>query len=43
MAANDLHQPLGLDGPPRANPGRDPNWSKVILGGMGALALGLVI
>ena len=42
MAANDLHDPLGLDGPIAGPPGRDPPWAFMIIGGVGALALGLV-
>ena len=42
MAANDLHDPLGLDRPSPREPGRDVPWVGVALSGMGVLALGLV-
>ncbi len=42
MAADDLHQPLGLDGPPAGRPGRSLPLGRIALGGMGAAVAGLV-
>ena len=41
MAANDLHDPLGLDRP-AARPQRlSPPWGWVVLGGLGLVTCGL--
>ena len=41
MAANDLHDPLGIDGPPPGVAGRDLPWGLLALGGIAALGAGL--
>ena len=42
MAANDLHDPLGLDGPASRPPRRSAPWGRIGAGGLGAAILGLV-
>ena len=42
MAANDLHDPLGLDRPPPGGHGRDLPWGAIAIGGIAALGVGLV-
>ena len=43
MAADDLHDPLGLDGPASTPSGPGLPFGKIALGGLCALALGLVV
>jgi len=43
MAADDLHDPLGLDGPATRPSGPGFPFGKIALGGLCALALGLVV
>ena len=42
MPANDLHDPLGLDGPAARRPGRALPWGRIAFGGVGVATLGLV-
>ena len=42
MAANDLHDPLGLDGPAARPSRRNAPWGRIGAGGLGAAILGLV-
>jgi hypothetical protein len=42
MPANDLHDPLGLDGPASRPPRRSAPWGRIGAGGLGAAILGLV-
>ncbi len=42
MPANDLHNPLGMDGPRSGRAGRVRNWGLIACGGFGGLLLGLV-
>ena len=42
MAANDLHDPLGLDGPASRPPRRSAPWGRIAAGGLSAGIAGLV-
>jgi len=42
MAANDLHEPLGLDGSTSRRTRRSAPWGRIGAGGLGAAILGLV-
>ena len=42
MPANDLHEPLGMDGPRSGRAERARNWGLISLGGLGGAVLGLV-
>jgi len=42
MAANDLHDPLGLDGPASRPPRRSAPWGRIAAGGLSVAIMGLV-